>query len=361
MTSSELVALDVNPGRGPKIYGVFNRSPMSKCAALIVHPTSNFFDHYLRAELPARGVSLLAINTRYLNNDAHLLFERVIEDVGAGVKYLRKEGFDKIILLGNSGGASTVALYQAEAEGLTITETPAGDPVRLTADHLPPADGVALFGAHPGRSLLLLNWIDPSVTDENDPLSVDPTLDIFNPNNGPPFNAAFVSKIRRAQNFRSNFITERTKRRLKFLRTRTDGVRDEPFIVFRTCADPRFLDLALDPNDRKTGMVWGDPYQLNFGSRDVARFTTLTSWMSQWSLNSNAHGPNCLARTTIPVLNLEFTADTNALPSDIKMWSEAASDRQEFHQIVGGTHFLINQPSKKAEVGELIADWVKNL
>ena len=88
MNSFELVALDVNPGRGPKIYGVFNRSPMSKCAALIVHPTSNFFDHYLMEELPARGVSLLAINTRYLNNDAHLLFERVIEDVGAGVKYL---------------------------------------------------------------------------------------------------------------------------------------------------------------------------------------------------------------------------------------------------------------------------------
>jgi hypothetical protein len=357
MSVSELVSLDVIPGRGPRIYGALRRASSSKCAALIVHPSSNFFDHYLMEELPKRGVTLLALNTRYLNNDAHLIFEHIIDDVGAGVRYLREQGFNKIVLLGNSGGASTVALYQAEAENLTISDTPAGDPVRLKSENLSPADGIALFGAHPGRSLLLLNWIDASVTDENDPLSVDNSLDIFNAKNGPPFTPQFVSNIRRAQQARSNLITDRTMWRLQTLHSNPENSRDEAFIVHRTCADPRFFDLSLDPNDREPGMVWGDPYRLNYGPRDIARFTTLTSWMSQWSLKSRAHGPDCIARTTIPVLNLEFTADTNALPSDIAMWAESVGDRQTFLRIKGATHFLIGQPSIRSNVGEIIADW----
>ncbi|NKB21672.1 MAG: alpha/beta hydrolase [Alphaproteobacteria bacterium] len=357
MANSELVSLDVIPGRGPRIYGALRRAPNSNCAALIVHPSSNFFDHYLMDELPNRGVTLMALNTRYLNNDPHLIFEHLIDDVGAGVRYLRDQGFDKIILLGNSGGASTVALYQAEAEKLTISDTPAGDPIRLDAGNLPPADGIALFGAHPGRSLLLLKWIDASLTDETDAMSVDTSLDIFNPENGPPFTREFVSKVRNAQQRRSERITERTKQRLKEIRAGTDGPRDEAFIVHRTCADPRFFDLSLDHNDREPGMVWGDPYRLNYGPRDIARFTTLTSWMSQWSLDSRAHGPECLARTSVPILNLEFTADTNALPSDIAMWSEAADKRQKFYRIEGATHFLIDQPALRRHVGEIITDW----
>lgn len=357
MTNSELVSLDSTPGRGPRIYGILNRASGGRCAALIIHPSSNFFDHYLMEELPKRGLTLLALNTRYLNNDAHLIFEHIIDDVGAGVRYLRDQGFDKIILLGNSGGASTVALYQAEAENLTITDTPAGDPVRLAAKNLPPADGIALFGAHPGRSLLLLKWIDASVTNENDPLSIDSTLDIFNPENGPPFSPHFISKVRDKQEQRSKGITQWVKRRLSILRADPDKPNDEAFIVHRTCADPRFFDLALDANDRLIGMVWGDPHRLNYGARDIARFTTLTSWMSQWSLQSRAHGPNCIARTSTPVLNIEFTADTNALPSDMEMWSKAIGKKQEFHQIKGATHFLIGQPHFRSEVGETLVNW----
>jgi hypothetical protein len=361
MSDSELVSLDVIPGRGPRIYGALRRAIDRKCGALIVHPSSNFFDHYLMEELPKRGVTLLALNTRYLNNDPHLIFEHIIDDVGAGVRFLREQGFKKIVLLGNSGGASTVALYQAEAENLTISDTPAGDPVRLKAENLPPADGIALFGAHPGRSLLLLKWIDASVTDENDPLSVDSSLDIFNSANGPPFTPQFVAKLRNAQQKRSERVTDRTIRRLQMLRAGPENPRDEAFIVHRTCADPRFFDLSLDPNDRAAGMVWGDPYKLNYGPRDIARFTTLTSWMSQWSLESRAHGPDCIARTAVPVLNLEFTADTNALPSDIAMWTAAVGDRQKFLRIKDATHFLIGQPQIRSNVGEIIADWSQKL
>lgn len=361
MTQAELVTIDGVAGRGPRLHGALRRAGNRRIAGIIIHPTSCFFDHYLMPLLPEAGISTLALNTRYIGDDSHVIFERLIEDLGAGIKYLQDEGYKKIILLGNSGGASTVALYQAEAEDPRITKTPAGDPVRLSSDSLPPVDGIALFGAHPGRALVLANWLDASLTDEADPLSRDPALDIYDPANGPPFTAEFVEAVRARQLARSRGITEWAHSRLQQIRSIPDGPRDEAFMVHRTCADPRFLDLSIDPNDRATGMVWGDPKRINEGARDVARFTTLTSWLSQWSLGSRAHGPDCIRRTSVPVITLEFTADTNVLPSDTAMWTEALGDRQNLHYIRGATHFLSGQPAAQDKVTTLIADWAQKI
>lgn len=366
MTEPELVTLRAPAAGAPgepraRLFGALKRAQDRNIAAIVIHPTSNFMAHYLMGCLPDSGISLLGMNTRYLGNDSQLIFERVIADLGAGVRYLRHEGYEKIILLGNSGGASTVAFYQAEAENLTVTDTPAGDPVTLSPDDLPPADGIALFGAHPGRALVLEKWLDASVTDETDSLSRDPALDIYDPANGPPFSAGFVAALRAAQTARSTRITAWVRQRLAAIRAIPEGPRDEGFVVHRTCADPRLLDLALDANDRAPGMVWGDPETLNKGVNDVARFTTLTSWLSQWSLDSRAHGPDCIARTSVPVLNAEFTADTNVLPSDIAKWSAALGLRQELHRIEGGTHFLIGQQEHRRTLTAIITDWARGL
>ena len=47
-----------------------------------------------------------------LCRNALLLMERVIQDLGAGVQFLRAQGYDKIVLVGNPGGASLSAFYQ---------------------------------------------------------------------------------------------------------------------------------------------------------------------------------------------------------------------------------------------------------
>jgi hypothetical protein len=344
----------------PRVYGVLAGPPRGRVGAVIMHPTSNLMGHYLLDPLAERGIGLLAVNSRFVGNDSVLWMERVIQDLGAGVRWLR-ERFDKVVLIGNSGGAALTAFYQAQAERLTVHQTPAGDPVSLKPDELPPADGIALMAAHLGRADLMLHQLDASVTNERDLLSRDPALDIYDPSHRAPFGADFVQRIRAAQRARSERITAWALERLQYLRGLSDPVQDEAFIVYRTYADPRFIDLTLDPNDRQPGGNRGsNPRQVNFSVSNLARYTSLTSWLSQWSLLSQAQGPSNLAKTSIPVLNLEYTADGSIFPSDVQQWSETCVGRETFHRIERGTHYLNGRPDLVARVAGLTAAWAED-
>jgi len=288
--------------------------------------------------------------------------ENAIQDIGAGVRFLREQGFEKVVLLGNSGGASLVAFYQAQAEKITVTHTPAGDPVDLRAEEMPPADAIVLLAGHPGRSTLMRTYIDAAVIDERDPDASDRSLDIYASRNGPPFSPDFVAQVRRAQIVRSEGITAWALDRLSTLRSRTDGAKDEAFIVHRTYADPRFVDRTLDANDRAAGGNRGTtPQQANLSANNLARFTTLTSWLSQWSHLSNADGPDNLARTTIPVLQLEYTADAGIFPSDVARWTAAGGDRVENQKVVGAAHYLYRLPDQLKQVSGLVTQWSSKL
>lgn len=372
MSNRVFVALDVKPGAAlesqsglqanwPKVYGVLSGPTPGEVGAIVMHPTSNFMGHYLLDPLAERGVGLLALNTRYNGNDSTLLMERAITDLGAGVAYMRRH-YKKVVLLGNSGGAALVAFYQAQAEGLTITHTPAGDAISIEQSDLPPADGIALLAGHLGRSRLLMNWIDPSVLTEDNASAADPALDLYNPDNGPPFDAAFLQRYRAEQRRREEAITASVIRRLRYVRSINGPQADEAILVHRTYADPRFIDLTLDPNDRAPGGNRGDSARaVNYGANNLARFCTLTSWLSQWSSKSIADGPTNLAKTTVPILQLEYTADGSVFPGDIAEWSAACGDRDEHHQIKGGNHYLKGQPELVLRVADLISDWSRSL
>ncbi len=369
----EHIALEVPPGAAfesqsglqlnrPKIYGALSSPPDARHAALVMHPSSNFMNHYLLAPLAERNIALLALNTRYCNGDSVLIMERAIQDVGAGVKFLRSRGYKTVTLIGNSGGASLMAFYQSQAESLNVTHTPAGDPVDLRPEQLPPADGMALIAGHPGRGTLMLNYIDGSVIDERDPLTYDPVLDIYNRENGPPFSEAFVAAYRAAQRRRSEAITNYAQRRLRFLRAIHGPDADEAFIVYRTYADPRFIDISLDANDRVPGGNRGaSPKQANESANNLGRFTTLTSWLSQWSLLTNADGPSNMARTSVPVVQVEYTADAGIFPSDVKAWSDSAAGRITNHRLPKATHYMKNQPQVLGQVSDLLAEWIGGL
>src|SRR6185503_3521461 len=145
----KLVAIDVKPGGPgdsqsglnllqPRIWGRLADEGCGRdLAFVVIHPSSNFHGHYLVGPLESRGVALLALNTRYAGNDATLLMERCIQDLGAGVAFLRAQGYRKVVLIGNSGGGSLVSFYQSQAERLTIRNTPDGRLIDLAPEDLP--------------------------------------------------------------------------------------------------------------------------------------------------------------------------------------------------------------------------------
>jgi hypothetical protein len=170
-------------------------SDQRELALVLIHPTSNFMGHYAQDPLAQRGIAAVGMATRYLGNDTALLMENCVLDVGAVVRYLKDvEGYRRVVLVGNSGGGGLIALYQSQATKPTITATPAGDPPDLTQADLPPADGLILLMAHPGRASTYTEWLDPAIIDETDPYRRDASLDLFNPENGPPYSAEFLDR-----------------------------------------------------------------------------------------------------------------------------------------------------------------------
>ncbi len=87
--------------------------------------------------------------------------------------------------------------------------------------------------------------MDGSVSDEGDPTKTDASLDPFNPDNGPPYSQDFIARYRAAQKARNQRITDWAKVELK--RLNDAGIPDRIFPMFRTWADLRFMDPAIDP------------------------------------------------------------------------------------------------------------------
>ncbi len=351
----------------PRIYGAWRQPAGPKrVAAIVMHPTSNFMGHYLIAPLAARGVACMGLNSRYAGNDTLLLMERVIQDLGAGVQFLRAQGYQRVVLIGNSGGGSLAAFYQAQAEKLTITHMVDGDPAPLSPADLPPVDGIALCAAHEGRSHLMRRWIDPSVTDEHDPLSVDPALDMYDARNQ-SFTPGFLARFDAAQAARLARIEAWVDGRLARLRAQNTpgGPRDEVFVIHRTHADPRCIDLSLDANDRPVGSVWGagadGARAVNYAASQMGRVTSLTAFLSQWSQRSRADGPSNLARTSAPVLLCTYTADASTFPSTRDAWLRAAAGRIRNVDIPGGNHYLAGQPALVEQVADAMAAWMHTL
>lgn len=370
----QTVALSVKPGgfmesqsgiqrRNPKIFcRLVGSGDRLRDVFVLVHPTSNFHNHYLVGPLARRGATLLLVNTRYVANDTMLLMERAMQDLGAAIDYLRQSGYRRITLIGNSGGGSLAALYQEQAEALTIVDTPDGRPIDLRAEDLPPADRIALVCAHPGRAEQLLAKLDPAANDLIDPWRQDAALDMFDPANGPRYSSEWLARYRSAQAARLARIEDWAVSRLAELdRTRSPQAADEAFVIQRTQADPRLLDLSLDRNDRKVGTLQGDARQANFAANGLARFCTLRSFLSQWSPRfSRANGPRCLANTSVPALVVNHTADQTTFPSQIDAWTAAAGERGLRYDLVGAPHYADDRPELVEELSDVLDGWSRH-
>jgi hypothetical protein len=135
--------------------------------------------------------------------------------------------------------------------------------------------------------------------------------------------------------------------------------------VWRTDADLRCFDLNLDPSDRRYGSVWGaDPMAANFGTVGFARLCTPESWLCTWSANTCvASMMRCAPSIEQPTLLVEYTGDNAVFPQTASRIAAQVGARDKQHVRVHGNHHGASlgkdYPDGRAQVGELIAEWMQ--
>ncbi len=342
------------------------RGRPSRTLYLFMHPATTLQLLPMPTAMAAAGLHVLCGASRYPKNDSGLIMENVAVDMGAWVRDARDRGYDKVILVGWSGGGSLSLFYQAEAESPTVTATPAGDPIDLAAARLSPADGVIFIAAHLSRAQTLTEWLDPSVVDEADPDRRDPALDIYAADcaEKPPFSAEFVARFRAGQVARNRRITAWCQDWIGRLKARGGSEVERAFVVHRTMCDVRWIDPAVDPNGRTPNSCYlGDPRTVNVAPVGLARYTSLRSWLSQWSCDlSQANGPRNAARIgRTPVLQIENGAD-DAVPATHNPIIRAAlaTPDKQFVRIEGANHYYRDQPEKMAECLAAVLAWSRS-
>lgn len=393
----QLYAADLGKSRG-----VLWMPPEGKPRTVVImsHPRADFSTHYSIPYWVEAGFAAFALNTRYLNNDAMMLHENLLLDLAAGIKFLRdEEGFEHIVMLGNSGGGSLFSYYDAQArtpKGQRVAAPPAGGPPDLNKFELPLCDGFIMLAAHPGQGMVLMSCLDAAVVDESDPIASDAALDMYDEANGfrtPPaasgYSTEFVDRYRAAQRARCARIDAIARRHVDEANSSRAIMRDKDFaamppgrrsfaarramaptyvIVYRTQANPNYCDLSIDPSERAIGsIISARPDLANYSAFGLGRIVTPDAWLSTWSgLSSYAKTAANLPKVKAPTLIVGANADQDIFLSDVHAEFEVsgASDKT-IASIEGADHFM-RAGGTKAHLGDprprlmkVLANWTR--
>ena len=336
----------------------------SKTVILFSHPVGGGSFLPLVSALARAGRHVVYCNPRYRGNDTALIMEKCVLDLGACIADLKTRfGYEKVVLGGWSGGGSLSLFYQDQAQTPTITHTPAGDEVDIAGAGLQAADGILLLAAHISRSVTMTEWLDPSILDESRPFERDPSLNLYDPAfpETAPYSAAFVQRFRQAQIDRNRRITAWAKDQLAALKAAGDPDAERCFVVQGTMSDVRWTDPSQDPSDRRPYACYlGDPKIVNDGPVGLGRFTTLRSWLSQWSYDeSRANGVVNAGRISCPVLVVNNTADLACTPSHAQRLFDAvgSADKSLVH-IEGADHYYAERPDLLPRATAAIGEWL---
>lgn len=343
---------------------IMPRDRKSQTLLIFMHPTGTVRRLPVPRAMAAAGMHVLCAESRYIRNDTALIMEKVLVDYGAFVRHAKEVwGYLTVVLVGWSGGGSLTALYQSQAENPTIVDTPAGDPVDI--GDLIPGDAFIYHAAHLGRAEMLREFIDPSVLDESNPDIRDVELDLYderNPNK-PPYSPDYIDYFRSQQAARIRRRTAYAKGMLEDLRRRGGSDSERVMITHRTLADPRFLDAAIDPNDRAIGMSFmGVPELANTSPAGIARSSTLRGWLSQWSPDdSRARADVAAANIHVPVLAIENSADDAVPQPHTRRFLDAcASADQTMHVATGANHYYAGQDNILQDIIQLTLGWLQD-
>lgn len=341
--------------------GVYHHAKGSRprTAMIATHYNVDFSEHYMAGLMAARGVGFLGWNTRFRGLEHSFTLDHALVDIGVGVRWLREEvGVEKVVLLGNSGGGSLMAAYQSQAVEPNLKPL-LGTPVAEAALELLPCDLYVSTNAHPGRPEVLTDWFDPSITDESDLTSVDPSLDMYNPENGPPYSEDFMQRYRAAQVARNHRIAAWALEELE--RVRSAGCIDRMFNMHRAWADPRLLDGSLDPNDREVGVCYlGPPKVFNYSPYGIGSSSTLRTWLSMWSLeHSQCRAIPHLERIRVPSLVIQSMADTGVFPVDAHTIHDNLAAEDKTLEFIAGDHYLLKPEIAREGIADLVAGWLQ--
>ncbi len=329
-----------------------------KVALIATHYNVDFAEHYIAPYFARQGFGFLGWNTRFRGAEDQFILEHALIDIAVGVRWLREEaGVETVVILGNSGGGSLMGAYQAEAIAPTLAAAMPG-PGGAALASLPKADLYISLNAHKGRPEVLTDWMDASVVDERDPTLTDESLNPFNPDNGPPYTPAFVTRYRAAQRARNQRITDWAKAEL--IRVNAAGIPDILFPLYRTWADLRFMDPALDPSDRPCpGCYPGHPAQAN-RRVGIGRANSLKTWLSMWSLEtSKCQGGAQLARFDLPSLVVQSTGDMGVFPVDARAIHAAIASPDKQLEFVPGAHYFEDSDAHRQGAVDLMSAWIR--
>ena len=341
----------VNAHDGTQIRGLYwtpKHNPRPRVTVVAAHPRVDFSQHYTFPDLLRAGYGCLGANTRSVNNDSNCVHEQLLLDIAAYACWLKQDrGAERLVWLGNSGGGSLGGFYQQQAKAAPaerLKVTPAGRPVALGSAVMPPFDAMMITAAHTGQGLIMNNVIDASVVDEDDPLLSDSALDMYDPANGfrpapewTEYDPVFLGRYRAAQLTRVARIDAHARAMLG-AEADSDAARNDPgfaalpqaqqrrilqraafqplIVIYRTMANPNYVDRRLDPSNRSYGSLLSErPDLMNFQLQGFGRVQTPDAWLSTWSgLSSNANLLKTAAAITEPVLVLQSGRDLDCYP-----------------------------------------------
>ena len=129
--------------------------------------------------------------------------------------------------------------------------------------------------------------------------------------------------------------------------------------IYRTLADPAYLDLSIDPDERAMGSLFAfpDPFDANYARMGLARTMTARGWLSTWSgLSSGAKLADTMPEVKVPTLLVHPTADT-----EIRVWqaeeiaAAAGADDVTYVEMKGALHYL---EGDRPQAMATVADWL---
>jgi hypothetical protein len=337
-----------------------------KTAVILSHPRGDFSVHYACPLLAAAGYAVCGFGTRYMNNDTDCLHEACAVDVETVYREMKRRGAEAVVLLGNSGGGSLMALAHTE-RGI--------------------GEGWIGMAAHPGEGVFMNQVIDPSVADESDPFSRVPELDMYDPDNGwrpwpepCTYDRDWLARYREAQVARVARIdavakaslqdAEQARGRLASIDKASDPRRwrDERarsvamkyLVIYRTLADPAYLDLSIDPDERPMGSLFAapDPFDANYGRAGLSRTMTARGWLSTWSgLSSHAKLADTMPHVKVPTILVHPTADTEIRVRQAEeIVRNAGAEDVTYVPMKGAPHYL---EGHRPEALGIVAEWLR--